>query len=63
MFRNATSGPVSRRMLEAGIDVLSIRELLGHENLKTTANYLHLAHGGMARIHSALDLLQPPPTT
>jgi site-specific recombinase XerD len=50
-------------LLEAGIDVLSIRELLGHENLKTTANYLHLAHGGMARTHSALDLLQPPPTS
>jgi integrase/recombinase XerD len=49
-------------LLEAGIDVLSIRELLGHENLKTTANYLHLAHGGRARIHRALDLLQPPPT-
>ena len=48
-------------LLEAGIDVLSIRELLGHQNLKTTANYIHLAHGGMARIHSALDLLQPPP--
>lgn len=49
-------------LLEAGIDVLRIRELLGHQNLKTTANYLHLAHGGMARIRSALDLLQAPTT-
>ena len=49
-------------LLEAGIDVLSIRELLGHQSLTTTAHYLHLAHGGMARIRSALDLLQPPPT-
>lgn len=48
-------------LIEAGIDVLSIRELLGHQSLKTTSHYLHLAHGGLVRLRSAFDLLSPPP--
>jgi site-specific recombinase XerD len=50
-------------LIEAGIDVVTMQQLLGHSNLRTTSNYLHLAHGGLARSRSAFDLLSRPPKT
>jgi site-specific recombinase XerD len=50
-------------LLEAGVDLHSIKELLGHVSIRTTTRYLHLAHASLARDRSAFDLLasQPPP--
>jgi integrase/recombinase XerD len=46
-------------LVEPGIAVLSIRDLLPHRDLSTTSNYIHLAHRGLTRKHSAFDLLNP----
>jgi integrase/recombinase XerD len=50
-------------LLENGIDVRHIQELLGHASLATTQVYTHVAAQDVARIRSPLDLqpLQPPP--
>lgn len=44
-------------LLEAGVDPLTLQRLLGHSNLKTTTTYLHVRQERLARISSALDLI------
>jgi site-specific recombinase XerD len=41
-------------LLEQGVDIKSIRNLLGHSNLRTTLVYLHVADTLNARIQSPL---------
>lgn len=46
-------------LLEEGLDILSIKELLGHENIETTLVYLHVAQSGRVRPFSPLEKLYP----
>ena len=44
-------------LLEDGVNLLVIQALLGHRNLKTTANYLHVANTAVCSTRSPLELL------
>jgi len=44
-------------LLEAGVDLLTIQRMLGHQNLKTTALYTHVTEAHLRRVKSPLDLL------
>jgi len=42
-------------LLDQGVDIHSIKELLGHTNLETTMIYLHLQQSKRASLISPLD--------
>ncbi|MFI5152462.1 MAG: tyrosine-type recombinase/integrase [Chitinophagales bacterium] len=44
-------------LLEKGIDIRYIKELLGHFSIKTTERYLHVAREKLIYIASPLDYL------
>ena len=44
-------------MLDAGADLRTIQVLLGHQNIKTTAIYMHVSQAKIAAAPSPLDLL------
>ena len=44
-------------MLEKGVDVKYIKEILGHFNIKTTERYLHIKRETLVNIESPLDAL------
>jgi len=44
-------------LLEDGLDIMSIKELLGHECIDTTLVYLHVAQSGRVKPFSPLDTL------
>jgi integrase/recombinase XerD len=47
-------------LLETGVDIKVIQELLGHKSLRTTTIYTHVTLEHLGRIHSPLDLLGAP---
>jgi len=47
-------------LLEAGVDLLTLKALLGHRSLQTTAHYLHFSTHRLQRTPSLLDLLVVP---
>jgi integrase/recombinase XerD len=47
-------------LLEASVDLRTIQLLLGHQNLNTTALYLHLTQKKLDQLHSPFDLLRLP---
>jgi integrase/recombinase XerD len=44
-------------LLEEGLDIVSIKELLGHAHIETTMIYLHVAQTGRQAPFSPLDRL------
>lgn len=44
-------------LLEDGLDIVSIKELLGHSRIETTLVYLHVAHYDRVKTYSPLDTL------
>jgi site-specific recombinase XerD len=48
-------------LLEAGVDVVTIQRLLGHRDLQTTAQYLHLTAVRLAQTPGLLDALPVQP--
>lgn len=47
-------------LLEAGVDLPTLQQLLGHGHISTTMRYLHLAHSHVTGATSPLELLDLP---
>ncbi|MCD6505141.1 tyrosine-type recombinase/integrase [Candidatus Poribacteria bacterium] len=44
-------------LLESGVDLRYIQELLGHKHSKTTEIYTHVSDKDLSKIRSLLDML------
>lgn len=44
-------------LLESGVDLRYVQELLGHKSSKTTEIYTHVSNKDLSRIQSPLDLI------
>ena len=55
-FRRSFATP----LLEDGYDILTVQELLGHRDVKTTMVYTHVLNRGGLGVHSPLERLRKP---
>jgi len=44
-------------LLESGLNLIALKELLGHARIETTITYLHVSNAGSSKKYSPLDLL------
>jgi site-specific recombinase XerD len=44
-------------LLEEGVNIITLKELLGHSDVSTTMIYLHVARCAVIQAHSPLDTL------
>jgi len=49
-------------LMEDGVDLFTLKRLLGHSSLSTTTTYLHVGREHLARVRSPLDPLPSTPT-
>jgi site-specific recombinase XerD len=42
-----------------GLDIMTLKDLLGHEDIQSTLIYLHIAQLGRGRAFNPLDKLYP----
>jgi site-specific recombinase XerC len=51
------SAHFATHLLEDGLDIITLKNLLGHENIETTMDYLHIAQLDTIKAFSPLDTL------
>ena len=44
-------------LLEQGVNIVTLKELIGHSDITTTMIYLHIAQCDLVKAHSPLDRL------
>jgi integrase/recombinase XerD len=54
---NSLRHSYATHLLEDGINIVTLKELLGHAEITTTMAYLHVAQCDMVKAHSPLDSL------
>lgn len=48
-------------LMEDGVDLFTLKRLMGHASLSTTATYLHVGRERLAQVRSPLDGFEPNP--
>ena len=46
-------------LIEDGLNIVTVKDLLGHAKIETTMIYLHIAQCPLVKAHSPLDTLYP----